>query len=50
MRLVKLSELTNMPILQENGQRHFGPPPDWEGPPPAKGSEVRNHTLVLLVG
>ncbi|RWS29353.1 APOBEC1 complementation factor-like protein [Leptotrombidium deliense] len=27
-------------MVQENGQRKFGPPPDWTGSPPRKGSEV----------
>uniref|UniRef100_A0AAY4D1A6 APOBEC1 complementation factor n=1 Tax=Denticeps clupeoides TaxID=299321 RepID=A0AAY4D1A6_9TELE len=27
--------------LQENGQRRYGgPPPNWEGPPPERGSEI----------
>lgn len=33
-------EQTGYPIIQQNGQRRFGPPPDWEGPPPPRGSEV----------
>ncbi|XP_076325271.1 putative RNA-binding protein 46 [Tachypleus tridentatus] len=33
-------ERTGYQIIQENGQRKFGPPPNWEGPPPQKGSEV----------
>ena len=36
-KLAELSEETNMPITQENGQRCFGPPRDWEGAAPAKG-------------
>ena len=27
-------------IMQENGQRRYCPPNDWEGLPPLKGSEV----------
>lgn len=28
-------------VPQENGQRRYGgPPPDWEGPPPERGSEI----------
>jgi hypothetical protein len=34
--LKKLSAKTGMPITQENGQRRYGPPPDFKGPP-AKG-------------
>ena len=37
-RLSQLSEETNMPVTQENGQRCFGPPRDWEGSVPAKGN------------
>jgi hypothetical protein len=32
--LKKLSAKTGMPITQENGQRRYGPPPDFKGPPP----------------
>ncbi|CAH8566328.1 unnamed protein product [Heterobilharzia americana] len=38
--LVTLSEKTSYPILQENGQRRYGPPPDWHGPQPPRGCEV----------
>ncbi|KER31433.1 hypothetical protein T265_02342 [Opisthorchis viverrini] len=38
--LVSLSEKTSYPILQENGQRRYGPPPDWVGPQPPRGCEV----------
>ncbi|CAL8085721.1 unnamed protein product [Calicophoron daubneyi] len=38
--LVTLSEKTSYPILQENGQRRYGPPPDWKGPQPPRGCEV----------
>lgn len=28
-------------MFQENGQRRYGgPPPDWDGPPPERGSEI----------
>ncbi|XP_076450587.1 APOBEC1 complementation factor-like isoform X2 [Babylonia areolata] len=27
-------------MVQENGQRKFGPPPTWKGPPPPRGSEI----------
>ena len=26
--------------MQQNGQRRYGPPPTWDGPPPPRGSEV----------
>ncbi|VUZ51333.1 unnamed protein product [Hymenolepis diminuta] len=26
--------------MQENGQRRYGPPPDWIGPAPARGCEI----------
>jgi len=37
-----LVERTGFPIVQENGQRKYGPPPDWpaDRPPPARGCEV----------
>ncbi|KAA3681982.1 uncharacterized protein DEA37_0000018, partial [Paragonimus westermani] len=38
--LVTLTEKTSYPILQENGQRRYGPPPDWVGPQPPRGCEV----------
>ncbi|CAH8856558.1 unnamed protein product [Trichobilharzia szidati] len=38
--LVTLSEKTSYPILQENGQRRYGPPPNWIGPQPPRGCEV----------
>ena len=31
---------TNYPMLQENGQRKFGPPPGWTEPAPERGCEV----------
>lgn len=28
-------------VFQENGQRRYGgPPPDWDGPLPERGSEI----------
>ncbi|XP_075915519.1 dead end protein homolog 1-like isoform X1 [Petromyzon marinus] len=38
--LLDLMLSTGYNIVQENGQRKFGPPPDWQGPPPARGCEV----------
>ncbi|XP_035206501.1 probable RNA-binding protein 46 isoform X2 [Stegodyphus dumicola] len=38
--LVALIEKTGYNIVQENGQRKYGPPPGWVGPPPPKGSEI----------
>ena len=35
-----LMERTKYPIRQFNGQRRYGPPPMWNGPPPPRGSEV----------
>ncbi|XP_043237034.1 APOBEC1 complementation factor-like isoform X1 [Amphibalanus amphitrite] len=41
LALLRLMERTGYNIIQENGQRKYGgPPPNWQGPPPAKGSEV----------
>ena len=31
---------TGYGLVQQNGQRRFGPPPDWEGAPPPRGCEV----------
>ncbi|CAH0727933.1 unnamed protein product, partial [Brenthis ino] len=39
-KLLELMQKTGYSIAQENGQRKFGPPPDWVGPPPQKGCEV----------
>ncbi|KAL4707010.1 hypothetical protein ACJJTC_000437 [Scirpophaga incertulas] len=39
-KLLELMQKTNYPIVQHNGQRKFGPPPDWTAPPPPKGCEV----------
>nr|XP_032800124.1 probable RNA-binding protein 46 [Petromyzon marinus] len=38
--LLDLMLRTGYNIVRENGQRRFGPPPDWRGPPPARGCEV----------
>ncbi|KAK4472122.1 hypothetical protein MN116_000419 [Schistosoma mekongi] len=38
--LVALSDKTSYPILQENGQRCYGPPPNWYECKPPKGCEV----------
>lgn len=38
--LLALIERTGFPMVQENGQRKFGPPPSWEGPPPPRGCEI----------
>ncbi|XP_033751345.1 RNA-binding protein 47-like isoform X4 [Pecten maximus] len=38
--LLKLMEKTGYPMMQENGQRKYGPPPKWEGPSPSRGCEV----------
>ncbi|KAJ0180065.1 hypothetical protein K1T71_004656 [Dendrolimus kikuchii] len=39
-RLLVLMQETGYPLVQRNGQRRFGPPLDWTGPPPPKGCEV----------
>lgn len=39
-KLLELREKTGYDIAQENGQRKYGPPPNWNGPPPPKGCEV----------
>ena len=38
--LLKLIERTGYSMVQENGQRKFGPPPNWDGPPPPRGCEI----------
>ena len=38
--LLQLMNKTGFNIVQENGQRKFGPPPHWEGPPPCRGCEI----------
>jgi Q family heterogeneous nuclear ribonucleoprotein R len=39
-RLLAMAKKTGYSLIQTNGQRKYGPPPDWNGPLPAKGSEV----------
>jgi len=40
-RLLRLQERTGYDIVQKHGQRIYGgPPPDWSGPQPDKGTEV----------
>ncbi|CAG9560114.1 unnamed protein product [Danaus chrysippus] len=39
-KLLELMQRTGYTIVQRNGQRRFGPPPDWTGPPPPRGCEV----------
>uniref|UniRef100_UPI00358E2D20 probable RNA-binding protein 46 n=1 Tax=Myxine glutinosa TaxID=7769 RepID=UPI00358E2D20 len=38
--LLDLMEKYGYNMVQKNGQRRFGPPPDWIGPPPPQGCEV----------
>ncbi|KAI1883706.1 hypothetical protein AGOR_G00234310 [Albula goreensis] len=38
--LVSLMERTGYNMVQENGQRKYGPPPGWEGPSPPRGCEI----------
>ena len=38
--IARLMERTGYSIVQQNGQRRYGPPPDWEGEAPSRGSEV----------
>ena len=38
--IAKLMTRTNCGIVQQNGQRRYGPPRDWVGPPPPRGCEV----------
>ncbi|KAI1887631.1 hypothetical protein AGOR_G00192300 [Albula goreensis] len=38
--LVSLIERTGYGMVQENGQRKYGPPPGWEGPTPPRGCEI----------
>lgn len=38
--ITDLLERTGYPIVQQNGQRRYGPPPNWDGSPPPRGSEV----------
>lgn len=38
---LELMERTGYEIVQRNGQRIYGgPPPNWQGPPPSKGTEI----------
>ncbi|CAF90992.1 unnamed protein product, partial [Tetraodon nigroviridis] len=40
-QLRALTQRTGYQLRQENGQRRYGgPPPDWNGPPPERGSEI----------
>jgi Q family heterogeneous nuclear ribonucleoprotein R len=39
-KLVDLMKSTGYFITQTNGQRKFGPPPDWQDQPPPRGCEV----------
>ncbi len=38
--IAQLLAKTGYSIVQANGQRRYGPPPDWEGPVPLRGCEV----------
>lgn len=38
--IAQLMERTGYSIVQQNGQRRYGPPPDWEGEAPSRGCEV----------
>ena len=38
--LLALMERTGYPMVQENGQRKYGPPTDWTGQAPSRGCEV----------
>ena len=38
--LSKVTQETGYPIIQKHGQRLTGPPPDWSGPEPERGSEL----------
>uniref|UniRef100_A0A672FR43 RNA binding motif protein 46 n=1 Tax=Salarias fasciatus TaxID=181472 RepID=A0A672FR43_SALFA len=40
LALLALMERTGYEMLQVNGQRTYGPPPGWDGPPPPHGCEV----------
>ncbi|KOB67043.1 Uncharacterized protein OBRU01_16450 [Operophtera brumata] len=39
-KLLDLMKESGYPLVQQNGQRKFGPPPDWNGAPPPRGCEV----------
>ena len=38
--IARLKKRTGYSIVQQNGQRRYGPPPDWEGEAPSRGCEV----------
>ncbi|XP_034045126.1 RNA-binding protein 47-like isoform X2 [Thalassophryne amazonica] len=38
--LMALMERTGYSMVQENGQRKYGPPPGWNGPSPPRGCEI----------
>ncbi|XP_062386632.1 RNA-binding protein 47 isoform X2 [Sardina pilchardus] len=38
--LLALMERSGYQMVQENGQRKYGPPPGWEGPAPLRGCEI----------
>lgn len=38
--LAILMARTGYSIVQQNGQRRYGPPPNWKGSPPKRGCEV----------
>ncbi|XP_038131579.1 RNA-binding protein 47 isoform X5 [Cyprinodon tularosa] len=38
--LLSLMERTGYSMVQENGQRKYGPPPGWSGPSPPRGCEI----------
>ncbi|XP_041130935.1 RNA-binding protein 47-like isoform X5 [Polyodon spathula] len=38
--LLALMQHSGYGMIQENGQRKYGPPPGWEGPSPPRGCEV----------
>ena len=38
--ITRLMERTGYSVVQLNGQRPYGPPPDWEGEAPSQGCEV----------
>ncbi|XP_017564917.1 RNA-binding protein 47 isoform X2 [Pygocentrus nattereri] len=38
--LLALMERTGYRMVQENGQRKYGPPPSWQGPSPPRGCEI----------
>ncbi|MCJ8749223.1 hypothetical protein PDJAM_G00173760 [Pangasius djambal] len=38
--LLALMDRTGYKMVQENGQRKYGPPPGWQGPSPPRGCEI----------